>query len=180
VPPPAARENLSVCHPERGRTPESKDPHTLHGVWPTHTSEGHGETCPERSRRSRAEKTAPTSPALAAEVKSRQGRQSIARHARVCVRTHFREAQWSKGTHNPAAERRNSLAQRGSAGESGTELSSASGAAQFSHRLVSAGNSAVDESESRRACPERSRRAVVGGWSRPSGLRLSMTRKVGL
>ena len=52
------------------------------------------------------------------------------------MRTHFREAQSSKRTYNPAAERRNSLAQRGSAGESGTELSSASGAAQFSHRLV--------------------------------------------
>ena len=41
----------------------------------------------------------------------------------------FKEVQWSKRNHNPAAERRNSLAQRGSAGKNGTQLSSASGAA---------------------------------------------------
>jgi putative membrane protein insertion efficiency factor len=81
---------------------------------------------------------------------SRRDAMKIARHFRVCLRTQFRGQQWSKWTENPAAERRNSLAQRGSAGGSGTKLSSASGAAQFSHTLFSAGLLAQPGPESRR------------------------------
>ena len=66
-------------------------------------------------------------------------RKNVAPGVRVCVRTLFRQVQWSEVRGLSPRSGRNSLAHRGSGGKSGTKSQSASGAAPFSHRLVSRG-----------------------------------------